>query len=223
MAPEGANTIMYHFICRGWNCEKYEQKCVESINNQTIKDTMVWKIIDGKPDRLGVCYNIYHGIHWCNAQDEDVLCFLDLDDYLLSPVSLEFVDRAYRKHPNTLVTYGSYINSETGDRGKNCLPYPEGVRPREYKWRASHLKTMKYKVAKNIPEEYFMNGHRWGLAASDLALMFSAMEIAGMENCRFIKEPVYYYRANTPYTCNRGTQKKWNKIFRAKKPLERLF
>ncbi|MCE5265131.1 MAG: hypothetical protein LLG97_16565, partial [Deltaproteobacteria bacterium] len=86
-----------------------------------------------------------------------------------------------------------------------------------------HLKTFKYKVFKHIPQQYFMHDGKYGKAASDLALMFSIIEIAGMENTHFIKDPIYWYRYPTPTTMNRESQKRWRDIFRSKKPLKRIF
>jgi len=238
---------VYRFVCRGWRCLQYIDDCVESLQKQTIKDWVAYLIVDAatqgeriklellqKEDprligvpidmRVGVCCNMYCGIGGITGiEDEDVVCILDLDDKLLTKKSLETVDDVYRKYPNTLCTYGSFIVSSTGKPHKICKPYPDGVNVRKYKWRASHLKTFKYKVFDRVPQDYFMHKGEWGLAASDLALMYCIIERAGLKNCRFIKAPIYWYRYPTEITCNRGTQKKWKEIWRAKTPLSPVF
>jgi len=238
---------MYRFVCRGWRCLQYIDDCVISLQAQTIQDWKAYLIVDdatptekirleqleredprliGVPldTRVGVCCNMYCGIGGItDAEDEDVICILDLDDKLFTKKSLETVDNNYKKYPNTLCTYGSFIVSSTGKFHKICKPYPADVNVRNYKWRASHLKTFKYKVFKHVPQDYFMDNGRWGAGASDLSLMYCIIERAGLENCRFIKEPIYWYRWPTETTCNRGTQKKWRDIWKAKKPLSRVF
>lgn len=238
---------MYRFVCRGWRCDEYIDDCLESLRGQTVQNWKAYLIVDdatqdealalkdaeeddsrfvGWPiyNRLGVCANLYCGIAGItDAQDEDVVCVLDLDDRLNLPHSLEIVDNYYRKYPNLLCTYGSLVVSSTGRIHRLCQAYRLDDKVRKAPWHASHLKTFKYKVFKHIPQDYFKHNDEWGKAASDLALMFCVMEIAGMDNCRFIKDPIYRYRYPTEITCNRGTQKLWRDIFRRKKPLARQF
>lgn len=238
---------MYRFICRGWKCAKYIDDCVRSLQKQTITDWKAYLIVDdstveervklaaveaadsrfvGVPisGRMGVCMNLYCGIGGIlDAQDEDTICILDLDDKLLTEKSLEIVDNNYRKYPNMLCTYGSFVVSSTGRIHKLCKSYPTDAKVRKHRWRGSHLKTFKYKIFRHIPQDYLKHNDEWGKAASDLALMFCVMEIAGMENCRFIKDPIYWYRYPTGITCNRGTQRKYEEIWRKKNPLVRAF
>jgi hypothetical protein len=82
---------------------------------------------------------------------------------------------------------------------------------------------MRYGLYKHIPDSYLQDdrGH-WAEAASDRAVMYAAMELAGLDRCKYIRELIYVYRNNTPYTTNRERQKRWDKMLRKKKPLKRL-
>ena len=122
-----------------------------------------------------------------------------------------------------MCTYGSYRYTSNGDRGKNCKEYPKGVKVREHKWLASHLKTFKAGVVKHIPSDCFKHKGHWGKAASDLALMFAVIERVGLDRTAFIDRTIYGYRDNSGNSVKRKTQKLYRDIWKAKKPLKRLF
>jgi len=159
----------------------------------------------------------------CLINDEDVVAVVDLDDWLPNN-ALSTVRKVYDKHPNCLVTYGSYIKVSKGRKTKISKPYPVGADVRKHKFHASHLKTIKWKVLKNLPVDCLKdkNGN-WLQAASDVAMIIPCMEMAGLENCYHVSTPTYYWRDNTPHKTNRALQIKCEKIVRAKKKLGRLF
>jgi glycosyltransferase involved in cell wall biosynthesis len=170
---------------------------------------------------MGVAHNIYHGALLTEAEDEDVIGYLDADDRL-APNALEEIDKeAYSQ--GYLVSYGSFKKKSTGKRCRACVPYPKGVNVRKHKYLAMHFRTMKYKVFKKIPKDYFMYKGKWLEAASDVALMMGAMQIAGLKNCKFIKKKIYFYRDNYSGTMNRKTQYRCEKKVRRKKPLRKVF
>jgi GT2 family glycosyltransferase len=212
---------------------------VDPSEDNTLEKLARWIIVDPRirmvinKEHYGVCRNMWQGLQEIGraahpipaATDEDVVCILDLDDELRYPHTLEIVDKQYRKYPYLLCTYGSFIMSGNGKMHKLCRAYPNNAEGyiRKWRWHASHIKTFKYKIIAHIPPDYFMHKDKWGQGASDLALMFCVMEVAGVENCRFIKDPIYLYRYPTAITCDRSVQKRWRDIFREKKPLARRF
>jgi len=234
---------MFIIIIRGYNCKNYIDECVHSVLRQTEDDWRAQIIIDKSDDdsyyrasrclcdkirvsanieRMGVGANMIKGIEMAEPNAEDVVCILDADDYLL-PNALESARSKYRKHSNCLVTYGSFILECTGKKSRICKPYKKDANVRKAKWAATHFKTFKYKVFKSVPVEYFQHNGNWFPAASDVALMIPLMEVAGLKNCYHVKQAVYFYRNHTDYSVNRGKQKKFEKIIRAKKPLKRRF
>lgn len=96
--------------------------------------------------------NIYTLIELAKPDDEDVLVLIDGDDYLANESVLEKLRRIYLEK-DCWMTYGSY-SDEGMILDPICAPYPESVvkknRFRNVKWRASHLKTFKYKLWKQI-------------------------------------------------------------------------
>ena len=165
---------------------------------------------------MGLGYNLYHGINKCEG---DIAFVLDGDDYL-HPKALTIVRRAYEKY-NCLVTYGSYIKMSKGRTTK--VSRREVVMPiRKTKWAASHLKTFKLDLWKHFPEEYMKHKGIWAKAASDRALMYGLVELAGVKRCHHIEKPVYYWRDNTKQKTNRELQKKWDEILRKKKKLRKV-
>jgi hypothetical protein len=147
---------------------------------------------------------------------------LDLDDYLYRPTALEIIEDHYKKRPDLMATYGSFRFKSTFEKSHLCRPYNKHDIPRRAKWRASHLKTFRYSLVKHIPQEYFLHNGEWGKAASDLALMFCVMELAGMDRIKYVRESVYYYRNHTSGSLSRNLQKKWEWRWRMKKPLKRV-
>lgn len=101
--------------------------------------------------------NICTLIEHAQPDDEDVLVLIDGDDYLANEKVLEKLNKIYSEN-DCWMTYGSY--SDGGMIPESiCTPYPESAikqnRFREVKWRASHLKTFKYKLWKQIQPEAF--------------------------------------------------------------------
>lgn len=101
--------------------------------------------------------NIFTLIEYAKPEDEDVLVLVDGDDCLAHETVLERLYEVYRKH-DCWMTYGSYSGGGPIP-DVICTPYPASIvrknRYRSVKWRASHLKTFKYKLWKQIKPEAF--------------------------------------------------------------------
>lgn len=234
---------MIHVIIRARNAEKYIGTCLDTLQKQTqpwqgvlvldepkdntvkvanayieLKSLPVSVHINKK--RMGLGYNINLGMDLIkNPSQEDIVCFVDGDDYI-NAGAFEEVVNAYKKH-NCLLTYGSYIKMSKGCTtrvSKRTIKEPI----RKAKWCLSHLKTFKYKLWQHFPEEYLKHEGVWAEAASDRGLMLALAELAGVENCVHIKKAIYVWRDATPYKTNAKLQKKWAKIFADKKPLKRI-
>ena len=122
---------------------------------------------------------------------------VDGDDYLYSG---DVLDILYEKYINTncLITYGSHLSSK-GIQGKK---YPRLIRNlnlyRKYFWYASHLKTFRHDLWLSINKSDLLthNGNYFSVA-SDLAIMFPMLEMAG-DRQEFIKEVLYVYNDKNP-------------------------
>jgi len=95
--------------------------------------------------------NICACIEAANPTDEDIIVLVDGDDRLANENVLSCINQTYAE-TNCLMTYGSF--GANGEKHKCCKPYPSLAATfnlfRFFKWRASHLKTFKYKLWKRI-------------------------------------------------------------------------
>jgi hypothetical protein len=131
--------------------------------------------------------------------DDDIICILDGDDYLIRPDSIDLIDEFYRD--GALLTYGQYIAS-AGNIG-HCRAYTREsfshVRDSREYW-ASHLRTFKYKLYKEIMIQdpnlscFKDNNGEMYRMTYDVAIMVPLLEIAGFDKVKFNPTPVYYYR-----------------------------
>jgi hypothetical protein len=136
---------------------------------------------------------------------ETVVCWLDADDWLL-PDALETVAAAYAED-DVWLTYGQFWFCQwTGEgwRRSNgvATPYPDDVvRRGAYRadpWRASHLKTWRAGLFHQIKEADLKRPDgTWITEATDLAVMFPLLEMAG-ERHRCVLNPIYEYNCANP-------------------------
>ena len=122
---------------------------------------------------------------------------VDGDDYLYSGDVLNILKERYIK-TNCLITYGSHICSK-GIQGKK---YPRLIRKfnlyRKYFWYATHLKTFRHDLWLALnPQDLTNKSNEYFSVASDLAIMFPMLEMAGNRQ-EFISEILYAYNDNNP-------------------------
>jgi len=202
-------------ICTGWQCEEYKDRCLESIFDQG-KDLdkgsimMINYCVDGNEksdesslidmsiggERIGKLANFIKMINNIHPDLEDIICDVDLDDYLL-PGALKTVLGTYEQNPGTLLTYGSYC-MESGKHARYNGEYKNN-NFRGSKWLASHLKTFKYKLYREIKVRD-INGHdgKPFMSAGDVALMMPMLEMAGLDRIKHIKKCLYCYNDLNP-------------------------
>lgn len=211
----------YIILIPFFNCKNYIGECLDSVLDQTYRnwlavcaddhsddhssasisqDEGITKIYN--PDRVTALPNLYNAImnSGITYDDDDVLCILDGDDKFLHPYALSIVNEIYAAYPNCLLTYGQYITS-LGRLG-HCKEYTEEEfsKLRKQDFRASHLKTFKWKLYREFLNQdpslsaYKNSSGNFYTMSSDAAIMIPLMEIAGYNNIRFNKHPVYWYR-----------------------------
>ena len=99
--------------------------------------------------------NIYDSILRANPNDEDIIVTLDGDDWFARKDTLELLNNYYSG--DTLMTYGTYIDYPTGRVPHNVSKYSDDIinnsSYRQAPWQASHLRTFKYKLWKQINVE----------------------------------------------------------------------
>lgn len=225
------------FIVVGGKAEKYIERCLTSIKNQTnqnwkcavvlteTEDKTFEKAKNFESDKITVVKtsknnfvikNYLKAIQILKPSDNSILVNVDADDWLVDNDVLTKIDIEYMKNPNLMITCGSwktfpdYINIPS-----NCIPYTvddfkKGIR--KVGFRGTHLRTMKHIVFKNIDEKEFkdsITGEIYNVAA-DVAIMNPALEMVGFENYKFIKDILYVYNRETDF--NEDKEKKQQSI-----------
>ena len=219
--PKLEENFLFNIIVPVFNAEKYIEKCLNSLVKQTHNRFQVLIVDDCSSDssyeiaskiceknkhfkifrnnrRIGALNNIRNLLEKkIKEPTKTIDLIVDGDDYLYSSDVLNILEEKY-KQTNCLITYGSHISSK-GVQGKK---YPRIIRKfnlfRKYFWYASHLKTFRHDLWLSINKSDLLtnNGHYFTVA-SDLALMFPMLEMAGNRQ-EFIKDILYVYNDQNP-------------------------
>lgn len=203
------------------NEENFLKQCYESLLSQEYQNYNIF-FIDDASDNIDIdfmvttnkifyirneirkyaLYNIHTTLQNYNFPQESIIVILDGDDYLLHEWVLAKVNLEYASQ-DCLLTYGQYITSN-GFVG-HCSKYEpyEFAKLRSRGWRASHLKTFKYKLYQQYllqdPDLSFSKDKsgQFYKTTYDVALMTPLLEIAGFKKVHFIEEPLYVYRIHS--------------------------
>jgi len=150
-----------------------------------VKDLQNWKVITNEQNmRRG--YNISPQNPYLKEfiqDDNDILVFVDGDDWLSSDDVLFNMNEYYNKY-EPWMTYGMYIDypEYTYPRTQNSH-YPDFVHQnnlyRKDYWRASHLRTFRWGLYNKIKPESQINSNtgKYYYHAEDLATSFPCLEM----------------------------------------------
>lgn len=205
--------------------EKYIGRCLTTICFQEHTDWEAQVILDPVPgdrsyeealkfqsekfhikkneDRKYATANLLEAVKLLNCDDEDILVLIDADDWLTHRYVFTIIQSYYDRNPDLLVTHGSWISYPSMSEQHNNGSYSEedfskGIR--KVDWRASHVRTMKYKVWRNIKDEDLRGPDGQYFRVSwDLAMMWPAIEMAGKSRVAYIPEILYVYNEETPH------------------------
>ncbi len=221
LKPVIEKELLFNIVVPVFNAEKYIEKCLNSIINQSYKRFQLQVVDDCSGDssyeiassickdyknikvyknsrRIGALNNIYNLL---NTKIKDPTNTVDLiidgDDYLYSGDVLNILKAKYDQ-TNCLITYGSHISSK-GVQGKK---YPRLIRKfnlfRKYFWYASHLRTFRHDLWLALDSQDLLNKNKkYFSVAWDLAIMLPMLEMAG-DRQEFIDEILYAYNDSNP-------------------------
>lgn len=194
---------MIHCILCGKRDVGDHTRCLKSIEMQSLRAICHVSLDDDR--RLYLVRNTWETILRVNSQedghmdDEDILAFIDLDDFLCDENALQIIQDTYAEYPECLLTYGTHINLSSNKVGKFNGEYGPDESVRHSPWRASHLKTCKYKLWKKLPEEVLKwPDGRWFKCAADRTFMMPLIEMAGWDRTRHIDWRLYCYDDTNP-------------------------
>lgn len=173
-------------------------------------------------------------IRWLLPDDEDVIVFLDLDgDQLATKYTLQELYDTYQE-PDVMMTYGQYTPIPDLGTSSPAIPWPsETVKNNSYRREVlrsgphfNHLRTMKAKLAKAIPDDQFCFT-RTGipyLHGCDYIFMISGLELSGGRYKCMDKVTCLYNHAN-PMADNKQHPEQSSECvvdFLHKRPLQEL-
>lgn len=221
---------MFKIIVASYNCIEEIPNCLRSIQDQDQPFEVV-VIDDASPDsgrqadfiqgwcdsagdnwqciihaeNQGALYSQVEAIRSLDCDDDDVIVFLDGDDYFLNPRVLTLVQDVYDANPQALMTYGNYIPVPPDAGCPRPYDYPVECRlSNDYrnarKWGIgfNHLRTVKYKVFKHLTDEDFLDADgSWYHVAGDTAVMIPCLELSGGKHV-FIQDPLVAYTSDSP-------------------------
>jgi hypothetical protein len=160
---------------------------------------------------------------WVELPDDEVIVWLDGDDWLAHDRALEVVAAAYQA--GAWLTYGQFMQPD-GTVGF-ASRYPAGSLVRKMDWRATHLKTFRAGLVKKIdPKDLHKPDGSWCDLAIDHAVMYPLLEMAG-ERYACIDKIVCTYNFDASWWANRNevervAERAEDNRFRAMPPYQRL-
>jgi hypothetical protein len=244
-------TQTFRIITPFYNAEGFIARCLYSLKRQLNKNYKCYMIDDLSDDNsanISALYvadddrfkliqnedkkyalaNIAETINSIDdIADDDIIILLDGDDWLPSSKTLSHLEKTYNEN-NCLMTYGSYVYAPSGKKGVEPSKYPEDIVKnnsyRQDQWRASHLRTFKYKLWKNLNQDDLKNDDGFYKVAYDQAIMLPLLEMAS-ERSLYIPEVMHVYNRINPLNVDKTKQKEQfltAQEVRAKKPYQRL-
>jgi len=219
-------TIMFRVMIVGGPAEEYIDKCLNSLMEQDYTNWTAQIVLDPYPvgnktyekalryqsDKIKIKLNEtrnyplpnqLEAVRLMNPQDDDVLVTLDADDWFAGPNTLSIAKSYYEANSDLLVTHGSWRAYPNEYAPHNNRPYTEdefknGIR--KSIWHASHLRTCRYKVWKNVKDEDLRDvGGNYYTTAGDVAITLPMLEMAGFKRVKFIPEILYIYNQETAF------------------------
>lgn len=218
----------FKVVVPSWNNEMWLEPNLASILNQTYTNYEVLYIDDASTDKTyeRVCEIVGNLPNWKvvkNEQnmrrgynlspynpiiqdfmtdDEDILLFVDGDDWLYDEYVFEKINDLYKEH-NYWMTYGKFVSYPSGfDGNPQNTRYSDEVHAnklyRKDLWRASHLRTFKWHLYKRIKREdlIFSQTGEFYFHAEDLATSFPCLEMCPKEKIGVVDFHTYVYNSS---------------------------
>jgi glycosyltransferase involved in cell wall biosynthesis len=130
-------------------------------------------------------YSYYKTFHQVNPNDEDIIVWLDGDDWFSSVFVLQYLDQFYNS-TKCWMTYGTYQTFPSGQDGSHhCIEIPNEIHQsnayRKWMHVYSHLRTHKAFLFKQLKEKDLIDSRsgEFYTEATDCAYLFSLAEMCG--------------------------------------------
>ncbi|CEL99538.1 unnamed protein product [Vitrella brassicaformis CCMP3155] len=150
----------------------------------------------------GLLYSTFTGMECLRPHNDDIVVWLDGDDFLWGDDVLRRV-AAYYASDDIHLTFGSYISHWDPIGCCNCSAHnwthvAATNSYRDIEWTFSHLKTFRFGLVPHVNLTHMKDrSGKWLRSASDFALMYPLLELSGGK-FRCIPERLYYYNVKNP-------------------------
>lgn len=167
---------------------------------ESIQDDKRFVLLKNKEKHFAL-HNIIRGIKKLSPNGDDVIVTIDGDDWLPNQNVLTKIANTY-KTKECFLTYGTYMTYPNGQKPWNVTKYHNDIIKqsgyRKDVWRASHLRTFKHFLWKNIDLKDLKDkdGNYYKMAW-DLAFMFPMLEMAA-ERQEYLDDITYIYNRDNP-------------------------
>lgn len=234
MIPDSKNTKQnkeentFKIVVPCYNAEKYIDKCINSIKDQTYKNFQCIILDDASTDEtsektlsliegddrfslvsndtnIGVVANTHKGIEEICSSPEDIVVVVDGDDWLSNRYSLELINTKYKKD-GCWMTYGSHEKWDgvgVPSRGDFCHhEVPQDVIEkniyRESPWMTSAMRTFKYGLWNKIEVNDLKDLAGNFYRAGGELSYMFPMLEMAREKALYVRDMVYVYNLGTP-------------------------
>lgn len=129
--------------------------------------------------------------------DEEIVCRLDLDDYLCDLNALEIMAQAYTRFPDLDVAYSKHrwFDDEKLTNFNISAELPTNADPYVHPWVTSHFKTFRRSTLSNVKDENYRDANgEYFKRIGDQAFMLPALKNA--RRWLFIQQSFYAYRCD---------------------------
>lgn len=227
-----------------YNCDKYLNKCLDSIKSQNYKNWVCYLLNDLSTDKSKEIAESYcssdsrfvlinNSIKYYQpgnydqilrsnlVNDEDIVVEVDGDDWLATPEALSKVVEKHKE--GFLITHGSFIYSD-GRAGFSKSFTIDQLRITIAN--ATHLRSWRAKLWKSIKVEDLFVNDWYAETAGDVFFMLPMLEMAGNDRICHMKDILYIYNESNPindHKVNLQKQLTFANIGRAKNKYARKF
>jgi len=161
-------------------CDLHIQDRITVLGNETRK----WEVA-----------NVVAGLSL--VESDEVVCRLDLDDYLCDLNALEIMAQAYTSFPDVDVVYSKHrwFDEEKLTNFNISAKLPAGADPYVHPWVTSHFKTFKRSLLKDVKDENYRDANgEYFKRIGDQVFMLPALKNA--RSWLFVEQSLYAYRCS---------------------------
>ena len=220
--------MKFQIVVSSYNSMQWLPKTLQSISDQSYRNFNVCVVDDASTDEgqadfirsfceergwisiihinnMGALYSQVQAIKALDPEDDDVIVWVDGDDWLINRNVLKKLKAIYESG-NYLMTYGNYISEPYSNTCPQPMSYPKEI-VLENSYRKSsythgllfnHLRTVKYLLFKNLDQSDFTwPDGSWFKCCGDTAVMIPCLELAG-GRYKYIDFPLYVYNTANP-------------------------